>query len=162
MSSKIRNEDLSIYFFIKDLLAGKVSNVIDSYPYTDIMNDKLTIPTVAIEHRQTEDMRGVGELGSSWFRRSWVINVFAETDTKRDDIAELIFNSLDIPVPIRDYSLGYRKETGKSLLGTDLRIIEYVQPEDRTVRPIYTFNDLNKLKYWQTAISFSTISTQAV
>jgi hypothetical protein len=161
MSGKIRNEDLSVYFFVKDLLAGKVSNIVDSYPFTEIVNDKLILPTVSVEHRQTEDMTGVGELGASWFRRSWVIDIFAETDTKRDDIAELIYNALDVAMPIKDYSLGYRKDTGKSLLGTDLRIIEYVQPEDRVMRTIYSFNEYNKLKFWRVTINFSTVSTQA-
>jgi hypothetical protein len=162
MSGKTRNEDLSIFFFLKSLLTGKVTNIIDSYPYTEIINDKLVIPTVSIEHRQTEDMDGVGEMGASWFRRSWAIDIFAETDTKRDDIAELIYNALDLSFPIRDYSIGYRKDTGLSLLGTDLRIIEYIQPQDRVMRPIYTFNEFNKLKYWRTTISFSTVSTQVV
>jgi len=162
MSGKTRNEDLSIYFFVKDLLSGKVSNIVDSYPYSDIIADKLALPTVSVEHRQTEDMTGVGELGSSWYRRSWIIDVFAETDTRRDDIAEIIYNGLDLSFPIRDYSVGYRKDTGKSLLGTDLRIIEWVQAEDRAMRPIYTFNDFNKLKYWRTTINFATVSTQSI
>lgn len=159
MVQKIRNEDFSIYFFIKDLLSDKVSNIVDSYPYTDIINNTLVVPVVSIEHRLTEE--NAGELGSTWFKRSWQIDVFAENDTKRDDISEYIFQALDNAIPIRDYSLGYRKSDGKSHLGTDLRIIEYVQPQDRLMRPKYAFNEYNKLKFWQATIEFDTVSTQA-
>lgn len=160
MAGKTRNEDLSVYFFVKDTLSGKVDNIVDSYPYTEIINQTLTVPTVSVEHRQTEDDTGTGEMGASWYRRTWAIDIFAENDTKRDDVADLLYDALDVSIPLRDYSLGFR-ENGKSLLGADLRIIEYVQPEERTLRPIYAFSDYNKLKYWRATITFSTISTQA-
>jgi hypothetical protein len=102
-----------------------------------------------------------GELGASWLRRDWTIDIFAKTDTQRDDMADKIFMALDNAIPIRDYSQGYRKDTGLSLAGSPLRIIEYMNPENRTIRPSYGFNLYQKIKYWRTTLTFETVSTQA-
>jgi hypothetical protein len=159
-SGKFRNEDLSIYFYIKGILNGKVSRILDSYPYNDIENESLIIPCVSIELNYVSD--GSGELGASWFKKNWSIDVFGLTDTQRDDISELVYNGLDLAIPIRDYSNGYNKDTGKSPLGADLRIIEYVSPQDRIMKQAYNFNTYQKKKYWRSSISFITYSTGAV
>lgn len=165
VTGKFHNEDLSVYFFIKFLgingtLLGNIAQVVDGYPYNEIEEGALIIPTVSIEASLTSD-EGVGEMGASWFRRTWAVDVFAQTDVQRDDLADTIFQALDIAIPIRDYSSGYRKETGKSKAGTDLRIIEYMNPENRTIRPTYAFNLYAKIKYWRATIGFETVSTQA-
>ena len=164
---KFRNEDLSVYFFTKGIALGDgriigdvVANIVDGYPYNEIEAGTLVIPCLAIEARMTSD-ENAGELGASWFRRSWEITVFGNTDTQRDELADRIFQALDNAVPIRDYSLGYRKDTGKSLAGTDLRIIEYMTVDNRTIRPTYAFNLYAKIKYWRTTVGFDTVSTQA-
>ena len=167
VTGKFRNEDLSVYFFIRgiDIGGGKtlgdvVANFVDGYPYNEIETNTLVIPCIATEVRLTSD-EGAGELGASWFRRSWEITVFANTDTQRDEIADRIFQALENAIPIRNYSLGYRKDTGKSLVGTDLRIIEYMNAENRTIRPTYAFNLYAKIKYWRVTVGFETVSTQA-
>jgi hypothetical protein len=155
---KFRNEDLSVFFFIKLLLGSKVKKAVDGYPYNEIETNALIVPSISVEHRQTMD--ATGELGSSWFRRGWSIDIFATSDTQRDELADIVFQALDGAIPIKDFSGGYNKDTGKSLAGTDLRVIEYINPEDRLFRPIYGF-DLNaKIKYWQANITFNTVSTQ--
>ena len=155
---KLRNEDLSVYFFLKGVIGSKVKKIVDGYPYTEIENGTLEIPSASIEHRQTSEEGG--ELGSAWFRRSWSIDIFALNDGQRDELANLVFNALDAAVPVKDYSGGFNKDTGKSLLGVDLRIIEYMTPEDRMMRPTYGFDLFAKIKYWRTNITFSTVSTQ--
>ncbi len=167
VTGKFRNEDLSVYFFIKGIALGDgrtlgdvVANFVDGYPYNEIESNTLVIPCIATEARMTSD-EGSGELGASWFRRSWEITIFANTDTQRDEFADRIFQALDSAIPIRDYSVGFRKDTGKSLAGTDLRIIEYMNPDNRTMRPTYAFNMYAKIKYWRTTVSFETVSTQA-
>lgn len=166
VTGKFRNEDFSVYFFIKSISLGNgktigdIANIVDGYPYNEIESNTLVIPCISIEARLTSD-EGAGELGASWFRRSWAVDVFATTDTQRDELGDRIFQALDTAIAIRDYSQGYRKDTGKSLLGTDLRIIEYVSPENRTIRPTYAFNLYARIKYWRTTISFETVSTQA-
>ncbi len=165
-TGKFRNEDHSIFFFIKNIsLNGKtigetVSKIVDGYPYNELENGTLVIPCVSIEHVLTSD-EGVGELGASWFRRSWEIDIFANTDTQRDELADRIFQALDVAIPIKDYSVGFRKDTGKSLVGADLRIIEYINAENRRIRPSWNFNLFAKIKYWRNTVSFDTISTQA-
>ena len=79
------------------------------------------------------------------------------------DIPEVTatFQALDVAIPIKDYSGGFRKDTGKSPAGVDLRIIEYMNPEDRTIRPTYAFNLYAKIKYWKATVTFETVSTQA-
>lgn len=157
MTSKFRQEDFSIFFFIKDLLGNKVQRVVDSYPYTEIENNTLDIPCASVEHVQTVD-RG-GELGSSWFRRTWAIDIFADNDVKRDELSDTVFQALDNAVPIRDYSGGFRQD-GKSLAGTDLTIIEWTMPENRRLRPVYAFSSLSDKKFWRTTITFDTVTTQ--
>jgi|WetSurMetagenome_2_1015567.scaffolds.fasta_scaffold824907_1 hypothetical protein len=162
--SKFRNEDLSVFFFIKKLpltdskTLDEVVVVVDGYPYTQIESGQLVIPCVSIEVRQTAESGG--ELGSSWFKRNWVLDVFANNDTQRDDIADLIFRALDNAIPIRDYSGGFNKDTGKSLSNVDKRIIEYVSPEARAIRVSYAFEDA-KIKWWKATIMFDTTSTQS-
>jgi len=164
-TGKFHSEDLSVYFFIKFLdidgtELGSIARIVDGYPYNDIEEGTLVIPTVAIEASMTSD-EGVGELGASWFRRTWSIDIFAQNDVQRDDLADRIFQALDVSIPIKDYSSGYRAETGKSKAGVDLRIIEYMNPENRTIRPTYAFNLYAKIKYWRAVVSFETVSTQA-
>jgi len=165
VTGKFHNEDLSVYFFIKFLdidgtPLGDIANIVDGYPYNEIEEGKLVIPTVSIEASMTSD-EGAGEMGASWFRRTWAIDIFAQTDVQRDDLADRIFQALDVAVPIKDYSEGYRKDTGKSRAGVDLRIIEYMNVDDRTIRPTYAFNLYAKIKYWRATVTFETVSTQA-
>lgn len=165
VTGKFHNEDLSVYFFIKFLdingtPLGDIARIVDGYPYNEIEEGTLTLPTISIEASMTSD-EGVGEMGASWFRRTWAIDIFAQTDVQRDDLADRIFQALDVAVPIKDYSDGFRKETGKSPAGVDLRIIEYMNVDNRTIRPTYAFNLYAKIKYWRATVTFETVSTQA-
>ena len=155
---KFRQEDFSVYFFLKDLLGDKVKRVVDSYPYTEVENDKLEVPCVSVEHSNTLDTGG--ELGSSWFRRTWSVDVFAANDAQRDELSDIIFRALDKSIPIKDYSEGFRTD-GKSLAGADLRIIEWAGVENRSMRPSYAFPSLSEKKYWRMTLTFSTVTTQA-
>src|SRR3989304_1312741 len=75
-TGKFRNEDLSVYFFIKgiDIGGGKtlgdIATIVDGYPYNEIEQSTLVLPTISVEVRLTTDEEA-GELGASWFRRSW-------------------------------------------------------------------------------------------
>lgn len=155
---KFRQEDFSVYFFIKDLVGDRVGRIVDSYPYTEIEDSTLTVPCISVEHTKTVDEGG--ELGASWFRRTWTVDVFAVNDAQRDELADEIFQALDNSIPIRDYSSGFR-EDGKSLAGADLRIIEWAAVEDRTMSPSYAFPALSEKKFWRATITFSTVTTQA-
>ena len=165
VTGKFHNEDLSIYFLIKFLdiegtPLGEIARIVDGYPYNEIEENTLSLPTVSVEASMTSD-EGVGELGASWFRRTWAVDIFAQTDVQRDDLADRIFQALDVAIPIKDYSDGFRKDTGKSPAGVDLRVIEYMNPESRTIRPTHAFNLYAKIKYWRATVSFETVSTQA-
>jgi hypothetical protein len=164
-TGKFHNEDLSVYFFIKTLdidgtELGDIARIVDGYPYNEIEEGTLVIPTVSIEAGLTSD-ENAGELGASWYRRVWSVDIFAQTDVQRDDLADRIFQALESAIPIKDYSSGFRKDTGLSVAGTPLRIIEYMNAEGRTMRPSYGFNLYQKVKYWRSTVSFETVSTQA-
>ena len=154
---KFRQEDFSVYFFMKGLVGSLVKKVVDSYPYTEIETNALEVPCVSVEHSLTVDSGG--ELGSSWFRRTWTIDIFADNDAKRDELSDMIFQALDNSIPIRDYSSGFR-EDGQSLSGADLRIIEWAIVENRTMRPVYSFVTLQSDKFWRVTITFNTVTTQ--
>lgn len=165
VTGKFHNEDLSIYFFLKFLdidgkQLGNIATIRDGYPYNEIEESALVLPTVSIEASMTSD-EGVGELGASWFRRTWAIDIFAQTDVQRDELADRIFQALNVALPIRDYSGGFNADSGKSKAGLDLRIIEYMNPDSRSIRPTYAFNLYAKIKYWRATVGFETVSTQA-
>jgi hypothetical protein len=155
---KFRQEDFSVYYFVKEVLGSRVVKVIDSYPYNDVSNHTLTVPCASVEHTQTLD-RG-GELGSSWFTRTWVIDVFGKNDAQRDELADVLYEALDHDIPIRDYSGGFRDD-GKSIAGADLRIIEYASVRNRSMRPAYAFSSLSEDKFWRTTITFDTVTTHS-
>lgn len=156
---KLRNEDLSVYFFVKDTLGSNVLRVVDGYPYNEVEDGTLVVPSAAVEHKLTSEEPG--ELGATWFRRDWSVDIFARNDTQRDELGDVLFRALNLSIPIRDYGPpGFNADTGKSLIGTDLRIIEYVRPDDRILKPTYTFDLYSKLKYWRVNIQFATVSTQ--
>lgn len=164
VTGKFHNEDLSIYFLLKFIdidgtPLGEIAKIVDGYPYNEIEEGTLTIPTVAIEASMTSDEGG--EMGASWFRRTWDIDIFANTDVQRDDLADRIFQALDVAISVKDYSGGYNITTGKSKAGVDLTVIEHMNPESRTMRPTYAFNLYAKIKYWRATVSFETVSTQA-
>jgi hypothetical protein len=162
---KYRNEDLSVFFFIKGIdigngqSLGSFAKIVDSYPYTEIEDGILIPPSVSVEAKLSTEHGG--ELGASWIRRDWAIDFFAVNDTQRDEVADIIYQALNNSFPIRDYSNGFRKDTGQSLAGTDLRIIEYVTPEERSIKPAYNFSKYQKVRYWRVTVSFSTVSTAA-
>lgn len=165
VTGKFVNEDLSIHFFIKDIVLdgsktiGDFARLVDGYPFMEIEESTLVLPTVSVEATLTSEEGG--ELGASWYRRSWSVDVFAQSDLQRDDMADKIFQALGLAIPIKDFSGGYREETGLSVAGAPLRILEYMNAENRTIRPTYAFNLHAKIKYWRTTVSFETVSTQA-
>ena len=161
---KFVNEDLSVYYFIFAVVIGSTTvgafaRLVDGYPFMEIEDGTLSLPTVSVEASLTSEEGG--ELGAAWFRRNWTIDIFAQSDVQRDDMADNIFRAVGLAIPIRDYSGGFRKETGLSLAGAPLRIIEWMTPENRTLRPTYAFNLYQKIKYWRTTVTFETVSTQA-
>jgi len=152
MTRKLRNEDFSMYYFIKNTLTDVPNITIkDAYPYNEVEQGTLTLPTVSIEHTQTIE-EGL-QLGDDWVRRMWTIEVFAKTDTQRDEISELIYDSLNVSVPIYDYVTNKLTDTYPPSFSVDYRI----QPEDRLIRPIYSFNEYNLYKFWRASITFETI-----
>lgn len=156
---KLRNEDLSIYFFVVSSIGSNLKKVVDSYPYNEIESNILELPCASVEHVMTSDRQG--ELGANWFVREWSINIFAKTDTQRDELGDAMFRALDNAIPVRDFSVGnWIKDTGKTILGADLRLIEYINVSDREMTPVYTWAMGARPSYWRVNIAFSTTSTQ--
>lgn len=158
--NKLRNEDLSIYAWLLELIGDKVKRVVDAFPYTEIEDSTLVIPSASVQHRLTEE--GTGELGSSWYRRTWAIDVFADNDSQRDELGGIIYDALDFAIPIKDFSGGFyiiNNVAKKDAIGTDLSVIELISPEDRVMKPMYSFGDPS-ITYWRVTIVFDTESTK--
>jgi hypothetical protein len=138
-----RKEQLSIYFWLKDLFPTFV-NIVDEYP-----TDDLTLPTVAIisqESRPTPHELG----GRDLVKRSWSIYVFAKNSGQRDDYLSLIEDSLETScIFVYDYTAGFPPAASPPQIGS-------LYVESRDSKPLRVFEDLIKKKYWWGVVNFRT------
>jgi len=105
---------LSLLYYVKEIMNdnGYEDNVIDSY-LNDIDLAKVdSWPTVAINRGRYsgEDF----EIGSQQHKAAYfMIDIFANSKTQRDDLTELLFDSLnEITVPLYDFDIGFPVTTG--------------------------------------------------
>jgi hypothetical protein len=98
-----RKEDLSVYYFLKDLFTTMpFITVLDAFP-----DSEFTFPSVSVEAVKATAVNF--ELGSKVKQhyRTYVIDIFALTKTQRDEIGYLIYNALDNTIPVYDYDEGF-------------------------------------------------------
>jgi hypothetical protein len=110
---KERLDDLSVYYYIKDLFtATPFINIEDGFPV-----ENLTIPTVSIEAKRIDTMEF--QLGSRnrIQIRAWYIDVFAQNKSQRDEIAYTILNALEECIPVYNYNEGFPPSVSPSQLG---------------------------------------------
>ena len=105
MISQERNEDLSLYYWLKDNFPTFVT-IVDGYP-----DSELVIPTISIEWDEVTAY--ALELGNRTpvKERLWYLDVFAKNKSQRDDFVFKIFNDLDNGVPVYNYNDGYPSTT---------------------------------------------------
>jgi len=108
-----RKEDLSVYYFIKDIFADSpFITIVDSYP-----EQLLDIPTISIDAGKLKEEEY--ELGNrSKVRiRTWYIDIFAKNKSQRDDFGyRILYNSKD-GININDYDEGFPPDVTPSKIG---------------------------------------------
>lgn len=125
-----RKEDLAVYYWLKDLLPG--INVVDGFP-----EELLTIPTVSVEWQELELIeRELGER-HGFRQRLWMIDVFAQNKSQRDEIAYKVYNALKDGVPVYNIVEGRRTEERIGHLDVVIRRIKNIPPDPMLTEKLY-------------------------
>ncbi len=105
-----RLEDLSMYFFIKDLFSDvSFIKIVDSFP-----EEILTIPTISIDAgRIKEELFEVGNRDRVRIR-TWYIDVFAKNKSQRDDFGYRILDESNNGINVYDYNEGFPPDVAPS------------------------------------------------
>lgn len=105
-----RLEDLSMYFFIKDLFSDvSFIRIVDSFP-----EEILTIPTISIDAgRIKEELFEVGNRDRVRIR-TWYIDVFAKNKSQRDDFGYRILDESNNGINVYDYNEGFPPDVAPS------------------------------------------------
>jgi hypothetical protein len=98
-----RLEDLSMFFFIKDMFSDNSSiNIVDSFP-----EQALVIPTISIDAgRLKEEGFELGDRDRIRIR-IWYIDIFATNKSQRDDFGYRILDESKNGINIYDYNEGF-------------------------------------------------------
>lgn len=142
-----RIQDLSIYFWLRDMFPDFV-NVVDAFPANNVSPDTpLVLPVVSIDSVKITSIPF--ELGNIEINgRMWVIDVFGKNKSQRDDFTYKILNALKLNIPVYDYNQGFPPAV---LPCVGNLLVETIQ-----ARPVYVFQELVKDLYWRSSITFST------
>lgn len=136
-----RKQDLSVVYFLKDLFDG-IATVVDAFP-----TDNLVVPSISVEG---------GSIDVFWYqlgdrtgadRRVWVIDVFADNKSRRDDFAYLIKNELKNGVPVYNYDEGFPPDVSPTKIG--ILLPTQISTNVVTVNP-----QLVSKLYWRTNVRF--------
>lgn len=140
---QVRKEQLSIYYWLRDLFTPTFINVVDEFPSEDLI-----LPTVAIISEE-ETSRPLQLGGSDLDKRYWSIYVFAKNSGQRDDYLSLIKRSLESGICVYDYDMGFPPDVSPTELGS-------LYVESRRSKAIRVYEDLVKKKYWSGVVTFLT------
>lgn len=137
-----RLEDLSLYYYIKDLFSDVPGiNVVDDFPSSNLVTPTISVTTDIIDTAIFE----LGNRDREQFR-TWYIDVFAKNKAQRDDYSYRILNSLEECIPVYNYDDGFPPIT--------VAQIGCLQPEDVRLRIIRVFPELVDKLYWRTTLTF--------
>lgn len=104
-----RLEDLSIYFFIKDMFQDTpFIEIVDSFPADETGAPKiLTIPTISIDAGiLKEELFELGNRDKIRIR-TWYIDIFAKNKSQRDDFGYRILDQSKNGIHVYDYNEGF-------------------------------------------------------
>ena len=137
-----RLQDLSIYYWLTDLLASVSVSVFDGY-----QDQELVIPSVSVVN---EDIVLIPhELGTSTNLRSRIfdLDVIGNTKTQRDALASMIIVGLEGGIPVYDYNEGFPPSVSPTQIST-------LSPLRIQARMIRIFPELVEKLYWRSSIRF--------
>jgi len=105
-----RLEDLSMYFFIKDIFSplAEFIEIVDSFPSDSDGSPKiLTLPTVSIDAGKIkEEPFELGDRDKVRIR-VWYIDIFAKNKSQRDDFGYKILEQSHNGINVYDYNEGF-------------------------------------------------------
>ena len=145
----LRKQDLSVYYFIKDLFAtSPFVEVVDGYPEAGV-----TIPTVAVESLDTDAY--LLEMGNSqrYNIRVWNIDIYALNKTQRDEFSYQIKDALEEKIPVLDYDEGFPPSVSPSQLGC-------LETDTIHIEVIRILPELVDKYYYRATVSFTAIYNQ--
>lgn len=105
-----RLEDLSVYFFIKNMFQDvSFINIVDSFP-----DEILNVPTISIDAGKVREESF--ELGNrdKVRIRTWYIDIFAKNKSQRDDFGYRILDQSKNGINVYDYNEGFPPEVTPS------------------------------------------------
>lgn len=133
-----RLEDLSMFFFIKNMFSDNLSiKIVDSFP-----EKGLTIPTISVDTGKLKEESY--ELGSrdKVRVRVWYIDIFAVNKSQRDDFGYRILNQSKNGINVYDYNEGFPPSV------TPTRI-EHLEVLNISYEPIPVMLDEAQPKYFR-------------
>lgn len=109
-----RKEDLSVYYFLKDVFSDTpFVNITDGFP-----EGALLVPTIASEAGKINVVEY--ELGNrDGLRvRRWYIDIYAKNKSQRDEFGYRLLNVLKDGIPVYDYDEGFPPSVSPTKIGT--------------------------------------------
>lgn len=149
MQHLLTKEDLSVYYFLKDLFSStNMVNVIKSFPDSKV---GIKLPIIAVEHDRLTGAKF--EMGSriSQLTRDYIIDIFAMTETQRDEISYKIVEELDSTIPVYDYDEGFPPDVSPSLIG-GLEVLSFNMD---VIRISPELLDENESMYYRAVVTFT-------
>lgn len=142
-----RNEDLSLYYLIKDAFASVTGLPIeDGFPTTN-----LSVPSIAIEAGKIRLQEF--ELGNreGLRYRKWYIEVFAKNKSQRDEFGYKILNELVNGFNVYDYNIGFPPDATPP-------IIEHMAVKSREMDIVRISPELVDKLYYRATISIVAVN----
>jgi len=138
----LTKQDLSVYYYVKDTLAGTSVNTTDEFPL-----EGLDLPTVAVENSAITPRPW--ELGNKKQKedRTWNIDIFAINKTQRDELSYNIVRALYSGIPVYDYDEGFPPDITPTQMG-------YLHPLHIEVTPVRIRPELVEKMYYRATVTF--------
>lgn len=139
-----RKIELSVYYWLKDTVFSDAPfvKVVDEYPL-----EILSLPTVSVDG---PDIDGYPqELGNRKGIRYllFVIDVFGQNKTQRDEYVLRIYEYLENGIPVNDYDIGFPPSVAPPQIGV-------LVPNNIKVKKIKVIPELVETLYWRSMITF--------
>lgn len=138
-----RKQDLSVYYFIKDLFAtAPFVAVVDGYP-----KEGVEVPTVAVDTLRTDTVPF--ELGNKkrLLYRFWNVDIYANNKTQRDEFSYMILHALEDSIPVDDYDEGFPPTVTPTQIGCLI-------PDNIRMEIIKIMPELVDKYYYRSIVSF--------
>ena len=144
-----RKEDLSVYYFLKEVFPETFITVVDGFPEGD-----LVLPTVAVEAGKIDVVEF--ELGNrDGLRiRKWYIDIYAKNKSQRDEFGYRLLDELKDGIPVYNYDEGFPPSVTPTRVGT-------LTVSSKSYIPVKISADVVEKLYYRATISFVAQNDQA-